>query len=592
VRPLARLLQEPADPDSPVARRWDPASRGDLILDRAALRGHVAALRRRLDAEPAGSWLLVSDDAYTFAVGLLALWHSGRHAVSPPNTQPGTLRELETRVAGVLSDRPDWFPERACLHPLLDGGAGEPSELAPLDPEALGIELFTSGTTGAAKPVTKRIRHLADEVEELGAMWNEPLGDAVVFATASHQHLYGLLFGVLWPLCAGRVFQAEHFLHPGELVPRMREAGQCALASVPTHLRRLARRGDLAGLRGRCHAVFSSGGILPGETARRVEAALGRPPLEVLGSTETGGIAWRRQDAGREESPWTPLPRVEIGADPHSGSARVRSPFVSTDHDGGGFATGDRIALAGDGRFRLEGRADRVVKVGEKRLDLMQMESRLRGHPLVADAALTTVERDGEPRVAAALVPTDAGWELLGGEGLRALGRALAADLAEDWDPVLHPRLWRPLRCLPESPQGKVSAAALRALFGRLEAGAAPGEDRPFVLEERRGEDFVERSCRVPPDLCCFAGHFPDVAVVPGVLQLDWALELAAELLGHTPSVEAIESLKFRSALGPGAPFRVRVRAEPRRVDLRLWWDAEEYALGVLRLAPRRERSA
>lgn len=587
MRSLPCLLQEPAEPASPVARRWDPASRQDRVLHRAALRGHVAALRRRLDAEPAGGWLLVSDDAYAFAVGLLALWHSGRHAVSPPNTQPGTLRELETHAAGVLSDRPDWFPERACLHPLLDPDAGEPAELAPLDPEALGVELFTSGTTGAEKPVTKRIRHLADEVEQLGAMWDEQLGDAVVFATASHQHLYGLLFGVLWPLCAGRVFQADHFLHGGELVPRMREAGSCVLASVPTHLRRLARRGDLAGLRGRCRAVFSSGGLLPRETARRVEEALGRAPLEVLGSTETGGIAWRRQRAGGAESLWTPLPRVEVTADPDTASARVRSPFVSTDHDGAGFATGDRIALAGEGRFRLEGRADRVVKVGEKRLDLAQMESRLRGHPLVADAALATVEPDGEPRVAAAVVPTDAGWELLEREGLRALGRALAADLAEDWDPVLHPRLWRALRRLPESPQGKVSAAALRALFGGPEAGAAPVE-RPEVLEERRGEDFIERSCRVPPDLSCFAGHFPDVPVVPGVLQLDWALELAAELLGATPSVEAIESLKFRSALGPGARFRVRVRMEPRRIDLRLWWEGEEYAVGAVRLVPSR----
>jgi acyl-coenzyme A synthetase/AMP-(fatty) acid ligase len=343
VRPLPRLLQEPADPASPVARRWDPASRADRVLPWAALRGHVAALCRRLDAEPGGGWLLVSDDAYAFAVGLLALWHSGRHAISPPNTQPGTLRELETHAAGALSDRSDWFPERACLHPLLDPGAGELSQLAPLDPgagelsqlapldpEALGVELFTSGTTGAGKPVSKRIRHLADEVEQLGAMWDEQLGDAVVFATATHQHLYGLLFGVLWPLCAGRVFQADHFLHAGELVPRMRAAEQCVLASVPTHLRRLARRGDLAGLRGRCRAVFSSGGLLPGETARRVEEALGQAPLEVLGSTETGGIAWRRQRAGRGESLWTALPRVRVTADPDGGSARVRSPFVST----------------------------------------------------------------------------------------------------------------------------------------------------------------------------------------------------------------------------------------------------------------------
>ena len=100
--------------------------------------------------------------------------------------------------------------------------------------------------------------------------WDELVGDATVFATASHQHLYGLLFGVLWPLCAERAFQSQHLLHAGELIPRLRAARSWALAGVPTHLKRFARQLDAAAPVNSCRAVFSSGGPLDRETTRRV----------------------------------------------------------------------------------------------------------------------------------------------------------------------------------------------------------------------------------------------------------------------------------------------------------------------------------
>ena len=82
-------------------------------------------LRDRLSGAPSGGWLLLTEDAYSFAVGLLALWHSGRHAISPPNKQPGALRSQQTRAAGVLSDRPDWFQEGSTLAPdLAKSGRG------------------------------------------------------------------------------------------------------------------------------------------------------------------------------------------------------------------------------------------------------------------------------------------------------------------------------------------------------------------------------------------------------------------------------------------------------------------------------------
>jgi acyl-coenzyme A synthetase/AMP-(fatty) acid ligase/3-hydroxymyristoyl/3-hydroxydecanoyl-(acyl carrier protein) dehydratase len=585
VSPLCHLLQQDRDPSSEVARRWDHVSGAEQLVCWDAFRRDVAGLRDRIASGPDGAWVLLTEDAYAFAVGLFALWHAGRNAISPPNRQPSSLRVIHTRAAGVLSDRGDWFPESSVLHPVEGIEAGDPDSLTPLSPDALAMELFTSGTTGGEKPVTKRIRHLEDEVRELHATWNTLVGEATFFSAASHQHVYGLLFGVLWPLYAGRTFERHHYLHPGELVPRMREVGDCVLASVPTHLRRFVRHAHASTLRAVCRVVFSSGGPLAPGLAHDIAGALGAPPIEVLGSTETGGIAWRTQQLGVEECGWMPFNAVRVSCDDDDNLLRVRSPFVSVDSGEEGFATGDRISIRSDGRFDLEGRSDHIAKIGEKRLDLTRMASELRARPSVEEAALVTIDREAELRVAATIIPSEEGWELIQQEGERAFVQILRACLGVAWDPVLHPRYWRVVSKLPENSQGKVTLDALRSLFRSPESANAEA-DRPITLDQFRGRDHLERSCQVPGDLGCFSGHFPGQPVVPGALQFDWVMDVAAELLDTPPHVVELESLKFPAPLGPAHVFRIHVRkVADNRIEFTISGEDMDYAKGRVRLA-------
>ena len=589
--PLGDLLHQSRSPDAEVAWRREDGARAGGAVRWEEFRLDVARLRESLSGEPTGGWLLVTEDAYAFAVGLYALWHSGRHAILPPNLQPGTLSGLVTRASGVITDHTEWVGEGRPIHPLQRRGGGDPDSLGPISVDALAVELFTSGTTGGEKSVIKHIHHLAAEVEVLSEVWSSLVGSSMVFSTASHQHLYGLLFGVLWPLSAGHVFHAQHFLHMGEMLPRMLETDSCVLASVPTTLKRLARHARTPLLRDRCRAIFSSGGPLAEETALEIGQQLGTSPIEVLGSTETGGIALRQQKHGQGISRWTSLPAVRVTRDHQSGLLRVSSPFVSVGHDEDGFSTGDRISLHEDGRFVLEGRSDQVVKVGEKRLDLEQMASLLRGHEWVDEVTLAAIDRDGELRVAAVVVPSVQGNELIEREGRRRFSRGLRVSLAPTFDPILHPRFWRTVAELPTNDQGKVPLEAIRSLFGGGQSGGGVA-DRPEVLDELSSHDFIERSCRVPLDLACFPGHFPGRPLVPGVLQLDWALELAAQLLGAPPQVVEIESLKLSSPLRPGQRFRIRSRlAENAKVEFKVWSRDSTHATGRVRLKMSSESS-
>jgi hypothetical protein len=234
---------------------------------------------------------------------------------------------------------------------------------------------------------------------------------------------------------------------------------------------------------------------------------------------------------------------------------------------GGGrarFTLADRVAFDADGGFQLLGRADRTVKIGEKRLSLPEMEERLRLHPAVEEAALVALETGAETRVGAVVVPAAEGRELLTQGGRRALAKALSEHLAADFDRVLLPRAWRTVAALPRDAQGKTPLAALAALFA---GGGGPRSPEPLVLR-RDGRD-LEARLRIPEDLAFLEGHYPSRPVVAGVVQVHFVMQALETLLGAPPRLASLEALKFREMLLPGqqVALRIHVADDAARFD-------------------------
>lgn len=121
----------------------------------------------------------------------------------------------------------------------------------------------------------------------------------------------------------------------------------------------------------------------------------------------------------------------------------------------------DAAALHGDGRFTLLGRLDRVVKVEEKRASLPELEAALEAQPGVRQAAVLVLE--GPRTRLGAVVAMDA--PPADAPGRRALSERLRQALGQRFDAVLLPRRWRFVHTLPADARGKLSQAALRALF-------------------------------------------------------------------------------------------------------------------------------
>jgi acyl-coenzyme A synthetase/AMP-(fatty) acid ligase len=382
------------------------------------------------------------------------LLHADKHVLIPQGFLPGHLNALSSSCDAVLG-------EDGCATLPLSCAGSERTPLQPLDPRRGRVDLYTSGSSGAPKCVTKGLLQLQAEIDVLEACWGSLLGNATMVATVPHHHIYGMLFRILWPLCAGRAFDAGITTEPAALLDRLQQTEEAALVSSPAHLARLPELIDLDALAPTTRCVFSSGAPLPRQVAQVFARRLGNAPIEVYGSTETGGIAWRRQGADPHSIRWSPLPGVEVRVT--EGALCLRRPFLG---DAGWTRLEDAAELLADGRFLLNGRLDRIAKVEGKRVSLPEVEQRLREHPWIADAAVVRLS-GSKDTLGAAVVLQAAAQSRLQSEGLPRLTIDLRAFLQNWFEPVLIPRRWRFLDRLPVNERGKVAAAELARLFQR-----------------------------------------------------------------------------------------------------------------------------
>lgn len=452
-----------------------PATTPVSIQQGQALSAHdldsaARALAHTLEQHPGQRWLLVTQAAEQFLLGWLALCYAGKTIILPPNSQPATLSQLRMDIDGWLSDQAlalndngHILEAQSLWQTAPTESSATPSSLSTQHewhfPYDVAIEMFTSGSTGQPKRIHKRLSHFLTEVETLeatfGALDNAPI--RYIWLAVSHQHIYGILFGLLWPLCTGRS-QIRPTLHYGEqLNEQLRQTPETAVISSPALLRLLAQdSASLSNARPSC--VFSSGGALSGADAATVHQHWGQIPYEIYGSTETGGIAWRQQEAS--QTPWTPFHHVQWQLDDQQ-TLEIRSPLLNEPEQW--WSTGDCATPSGSG-FILTGRQDRIIKLAEKRISLDEMEQHLKAHPEVEDAALVLLNQRRRQLGAVIQLSKDAAqqWEESG--KMAGIAR-LKSHLNQWYEAVTLPRYWRPVDHIPNNAQGKRTHAQLKELF-------------------------------------------------------------------------------------------------------------------------------
>ncbi|MGH8400145.1 MAG: 3-hydroxyacyl-ACP dehydratase FabZ family protein, partial [Gammaproteobacteria bacterium] len=81
-----------------------------------------------------------------------------------------------------------------------------------------------------------------------------------------------------------------------------------------------------------------------------------------------------------------------------------------------------------------------------------------------------------------------------------------------------------------------------------------------------------------------FEGHFPGQPILPGVVQIGWAVHFAHTLHGLGPEVANLEQIKFRRPIFPGTRLTLQLTPSADGQKLRYEYrDAEaSYSSGTL----------
>lgn len=84
-----------------------------------------------------------------------------------------------------------------------------------------------------------------------------------------------------------------------------------------------------------------------------------------------------------------------------------------------------------------------------------------------------------------------------------------------------------------------------------------------IVAPEIRAIERTTRGVRIvlaiPADLSYFEGHFPGCPLLPGVVQLTWAIELGRKHLDVAGQFRLLKGVKFTRVIQPGATVTLQL---------------------------------
>jgi len=387
------------------------------------------------------------------------------------------------RVAGTLAEPPEVVLVRAAAgapgadYRTLIAGPLAPVRLPRLDPDAVRLLLYTSGTTGRSKGVLHSHNSINALIRQLGDHWMIEPGDRFLVPSPI-AHIGGSIYAFEAPLLLGttavlmdtwdadaavQLMLAEHCTHVAgatpfltQLLAAARRAGTrlpdlklfvCGGASVPASL------------------IRQAAGYFTTAAVTRVYGC-SEVPVSTVGAVGAGELSYAAETDGRAG-----IADIKVvphqGAPPGEGEIYVRGPqmLVGYAHPEderncfdaeGYFATGDLGRWVDDDYLLVTGRLKDVIIRNGENISAREVEDILAGHPGIAEIAVVGVPdaRTGE-RACAVIVPA-------GGTGpdvaeLRAMltahGVAVfkAPEQVEIWD------------ALPKNDAGKVIKQQIRA---------------------------------------------------------------------------------------------------------------------------------
>jgi amino acid adenylation domain-containing protein len=612
---LARLLRERAGPPRPeddlVPRLFEAQARrtpwavavaceGERLSYRD-LNARANRLAHHLRALGVGPEVLVgicAERSPEMVVALLGVLKAGGAYVplDPSYPRERLAFMLDDSGAAVLLAQPHLralLPEGARvvgLDPRDEDFAHESDRDPPsvATPENLAYVIYTSGSTGRPKGAMIAHRGLSNYLAWCTRAYDVAAGQGAPVHSSISFDL--TITGLFAPLLAGRrVDLAREEVGVEALAAALRAGGDYSLVKLtPAHLQLLGRTLRPEEAAGRTRAFIIGGEPLTAEMvafwqehAPETELVNEYGPTEAVvgccvhriprGRRAEGAIPIGRPIANTQlyvlDSRLRPVP-VGVPGELYIGGAGVargylRRPSLTAERflpdpfgsrpGGRLYRTGDLARWRPDGELEFLGRADDQVKIRGYRIELGEVESALRRHPAIREAAVVAREDTPGDRRLVAYVVADEPSPPDAAELRRWLGETLPE--------YMIPSAIVALEALPLTPNGKLDRDALPAPE-QVGPAAARGYEPPRgPIEEAVAAAWAEVLGRervgAHDSFLDLGGHSLMVAQVQSRLLAEFGVELPLRALFEAPTVAALARRveeAIRAGTGPQAP--------------------------------------
>ncbi len=128
---------------------------------------------------------------------------------------------------------------------------------------------------------------------------------------------------------------------------------------------------------------------------------------------------------------------------------------------------------------------------------------------------------------------------------------------------------------------GKCTHEFLAALLDEL-SGSSP----EILASEYDGEQG-RWLIGISPKLTFFRDHFPEAPVLPGVIQVDWAANIARSAWSDIQFSGEVINLKFRQLVRPSQIIRLALTRSRNRVEFSFASGSRVHSSGYLTVIPR-----
>lgn len=416
-----------------------------------------------------------------------------------------------------------------------------------IDSNEVIINFFTSGSTKESQNIKKTLANLIEEGLDVTEALDLANKELVIKSSTTFCHLFGMTFGLMFPLCNRYLIDTEKVLYPENL-----DTKKCFFVSSPAFLNALKKHSLPFSVTP--DYIIAAGAKLEDETFNYFEQK--SSVIEIYGSTETGVIAYRKNSS---EKNLTIFPNVKF-----ENKDTIISKYIY------GYKTSitDDIEFISN-KISVIGRKDRIIKIYDKRVSLEFIEATLNSNEMVEKSYCFKFKT----KLACVCVLSEIGKNLLFTRGVNELKKYLKNDLRHHTDVV--PQKWFFNNCIPTTQTGKFDKAFIDKIF-------AVNFSFPIILDSIKSKDKVTYKIFFNKNCNFYNGHFPDFPITPGVAQLYIATELANYSFKLNTTVGQIKKIKFSNIIHPNTIIDLSLTKKETGIEY-VFFDATlTYSSGTL----------